>query len=213
MCGRFLLESEIREIIKEYKIRNNKVSEYNPGDYYPSRNTPIVLDEESRTITLAQWGFSHSNNKGTVINARAESITKKPMFKNSIYSARCIIPANLFYEWKDEGNKKKVKHKISLQDSSLISLGGIYRISIDENSKKQISFVIITTEAEGEMKAIHPRMPLIIKNDVLDLWINISTSAKLVDEILNSNSSNKLVIERCEAEALKNNTYEQLRMF
>lgn len=212
MCGRFLLDREISEIIKKYKIKNNKVTEYNVGDFYPSKKAPIILDEESKTITLAKWGFSNSNNKKVVINARSETITEKPMFKNAILGSRCVIPANLFYEWKDEGNRKKTKYKIRFYDNDLILLGGIYRISYDTNQREQMSFVIITTEAEGDIKAIHHRMPLIINNDELDLWINKNTSTRLVKQILKSNTGNKLKIEKCEAGITRKDKFEQLKM-
>ena len=70
---------------------------------------------------------------------------QRAMFKSSFYTARCVIPANLYYEWKDEGGKRKVKHGIGLQDKDIISLGGIYKVSLDEEGlMEQMTFVIIT---------------------------------------------------------------------
>lgn len=208
MCGRFLLDSDIDDILKTYRIFKKEDNEYKKGDFYPSQNAPIVLKDEDMAIKLAKWGFSYNNQKGLVINARAESIKSKPMFKKSFYSERCIIPANMFYEWKDEGNRKKIKHRIGLQHSNLVSLGGVYRLSLDENSKKQLTFVIITTEAEGAMKEIHSRMPLIIKNEELDTWLDKEAPIKYVEEILQSNKNNKIIIETCEDE-----NHQQLKMF
>ncbi len=196
MCGRFLLLSELKDLIKYYAIENQTIGGYKPGDFYPSKNTPIVLNKSKKTISYAKWGFLYGNKKGLVINARAESIMNKPMFKNAFYSRRCVIPANLFYEWKDEGAGKKIKHKIGLQHDRLISLGGIYNISPDDNSKEQLAYVIITTEAAEDLKSIHPRMPLIIKNDQLDLWLNKSTSIKHIEEILSNNANHLFTVEK-----------------
>ncbi|WP_236911218.1 SOS response-associated peptidase [Clostridium sp. Cult1] len=208
MCGRFLLDSSIEEIIRTYRIYIREIDGFDKGDYYPSQKAPIIFEKKERTITLAQWGFPYGDKKGLVINGRAETIMDKPMFKNAFYSGRCIIPANLFYEWKDEGHRNKVKHKISLQDSSLILLGGIYKVSIDEDSNKQLIFVIITTEANGNMKTIHSRMPLLIKNDMVNTWLKNSTSVEVLKEVLKDNRDNKLIVERAEDES-----YQQLRMF
>lgn len=216
MCGRFWLGANIEDILRKYRIRNQEVNKYTKGEFYPSSNIPIIFENEERTMKFAKWGFPFDNRKGAVINARAESIKHKPMFRNSFYSTRCIIPANMFYEWKDEGNKQKNKYSIGLKDEDLFSLGGIYKLSLDENSNQQLTVVIITTESAGEMKDIHSRMPLIINDDKMDLWLNRNSSINHIEEILISNSNNKLVIEKCEVEKSKDadiEKYEQLSLF
>jgi len=217
MCGRYLLNCDIRDIYMKYRIQNIKAWDYNRGDFYPSQNALIVLEDKERIITNANWGFKYDNKKSIVINARAETITSRPMFRNSVYGARCIIPANGFYEWKDAGQRKKVKYKIGLQDSNLISLGGIYRIYVNENNEKQLTFVIITTDAEDDLRLIHPRMPLIIKDKDLDQWLDKNTPIELIGKMLKSNNGNKLAIERCGEDGamdnIKGENYEQLKLF
>lgn len=216
MCGRFLLNSDIEEVFRRYYIRNQEIIKYTKGDFYPSSHIPIVLENGEKTVKFAKWGFSFSGRKGTVINARAESIKYKQMFKDSFYSARCLIPVNMFYEWKDEGNKRKAKYKIGLQDNSLFSLGGIYKVSLDENLNEQMTVVIITTESEGNMKDIHSRMPLIVKDNAMNSWLNRNDSIKYAEEVIKSNINNKFIIERCETEKSKSDDsekYEQLKLF
>lgn len=210
MCGRFWLDCDIEDVFLKYKIRNQRITKWTKGDFYPSSNIPIVFEDEERNMEFAKWGFYFKDKKGIVINARAETVKSKQMFKNSFYNTRCIIPANMFYEWKDKGNKKKDKYKIGLKDSSLISLGGIYKISFDENHIRQLTVVIITTEAEGNMKTIHSRMPLIIKDDDIEKWLNRNTSIKDVEKVLKSNFNNKFIVKRC---GIDNEKYEQLKLF
>ncbi|HHU63721.1 MAG TPA: SOS response-associated peptidase [Clostridiales bacterium] len=197
MCGRFLLNSPIGDIIKKYSIFYREDGEYSSGDVYPTQNALIVLEGQKRIMTQGKWGFANYKTKRAIINARAETAIVKPMFKKSVYGARCIIPSNGFYEWKDEGKGKKVKYKIGLKDGGLISLGGIYKISLDEDFRERLSFVIITTEAQGNMKAIHHRMPLIINDDVLDAWLNKNTSMELVEKVIKSKIYTELVIDKC----------------
>ena len=217
MCGRFLLDTEIREIIRTYKILRRKVTEYKAGDIYPSTNAPIVFESGQRTLAHAKWGFPYGFKKGIVINARSETIMTKPMFKNSFYTARCIIPANLYYEWRQEDKGKKVKHGIGLQDKSLISLGGIFKVYMDDSDLvSQMTFVIITTEAEDGIKNIHSRMPLIIKDKDLDPWLDNSVSVKHIERILKSNANNEFTIKRFEDKFANNSDddgYQQLKMF
>lgn len=209
MCGRFMLDSDIEDILKQYRILKREVDDYRKGDFYPSQNAPIVLKEEDNLLKFAKWGFPFYGNKRLVINARAESIMDKPMFKNSFYSARCIIPANLFYEWKDEGGRKKVKHGIYLKDKNIMSLGGIFKLASDEKGNRELSFVIITTEANKYMKDIHSRMPLMIDDETQDYWLDNNTPINIIKEILKSNSSHELKIERVN----KDEPFEQLKLF
>ena len=57
-------------------------------------------------------------------------------------------------------------------------------MTLDENSRKQLAFVIITTEANEQLKTIHHRMPLIIRNDQLELWLNNRTPQRHIMNIL-----------------------------
>ena len=196
MCGRFMLDVDIGNIIGEYKIEKKEADQYNKGDILPSQNAPIVYDDRNRTLKLAKWGFPLSGKSSLVINARSESIESKPMFKNSFTSSRCIIPANLFYEWKDEGDNNKAKHKIYLKEKSIISLAGVFKFTLDDKGNKVLSFVIITTESNKYMKDLHPRMPLIIENNALDYWLNKNTPKNTIEEIIESNVSHELKIDR-----------------
>ena len=57
MCGRYLLDTEIRDIIRAYKIKSKENIENKLGDVYPSNNAPIVWNSNQRTISHARWGF------------------------------------------------------------------------------------------------------------------------------------------------------------
>lgn len=209
MCGRFMLDSNIEDILQEYRILKREVDDYKKGDIFPSQTSPIVMDSRVRTLKSAKWGFLLTGKSKFVINARSESIAEKTMFKDSFHNARCIIPANLFYEWKDEGNNNKVKHNIYLPDQSLTSLGGILKYILNDKGEKELAFVIITTEANGYMKDIHSRMPLIITDEARDYWLDNETPLNILDEIFESNSSNSLIVER----NISDLSFEQMKLF
>jgi putative SOS response-associated peptidase YedK len=52
-------------------------------------------------VRLLTWGFPGPGGKRPVINARAETVMEKPMFKLPFQGHRCLIPASGFYEWAD----------------------------------------------------------------------------------------------------------------
>lgn len=204
-----MLDSDIEDILRQYSIIKREVDEYRKGDFYPSQNAPIIMKDKGNSLKSARWGFPFYGTKKLVINARAESIVDKPMFKNSFFNARCVILANLFYEWKEEGDKNKVKHEIYLKDKNIMFLGGIFKLTPDEKGNKELSFVIITTEANRHMKDIHSRMPLLIDDKALNYWLDNNTPINTIDEILKSNVSHELKIEK----ANKDKPFEQMKLF
>lgn len=207
MCGRYMLDSDIEDILRQYKILRNGVEDYRRGEIFPSQDAPIVFGNKDRTLKSARWGFPLTGKKSLVINARSESIDSKPMFRDSFNNSRCIIPANLFYEWKEEGPKNKVKHRIYLKDKKIASLGGILKLTPNEKGEKILSFVIITTESNKYMKDLHTRMPLILEEEHFDYWLDSSTSKNTLEEIMNENIKHVLDIER------EDQPFEQMKLF
>ncbi|NLA52510.1 MAG: SOS response-associated peptidase [Alcaligenaceae bacterium] len=217
MCGRVLLDSGIIEMIQKFRIENRLVDDYARGELFPSQDIPVVFERDGRTITLGRWGFPLDFRKRLVINARAETIMEKVMFKEAVATTRCIIPANMFFEWQDQGRGKKVKFRIGLQDSHIMSLGGIYKVSLDKDLKPQLSFVIITTQADESMREIHNRMPLILTDDAVDIWLKQDMPINRISELLESNTGHKFIIEKCDDDNPDkppgDKKYEQMSMF
>lgn len=203
MCVRFLLEAGIDELVRNYGARwaGENRDLYRTGDFFPKQSAPVVLEQRDRLITLGRWGFDYGPGKKVVANARAETLMDRPMFKDAARHARCIVPANLFYEWKAEDTGKKAMYRISLRDKGLISLGGIYKLTFLQGVGPQLSFVIITTDAEEGVREVHPRMPLIIKREWMDVWLNKDTPVDVVEEILRTQIGLKFAVEECRDEA------------
>jgi putative SOS response-associated peptidase YedK len=145
MCGRYLLDTDVSYLYERYNIPNTDI-EFKPSkEIFPSNVVPIVTYRE---LKLMKWGFEAPYLKRPVINARAETIEIKPMFRNLFINKRCIIPATGFYEWK-KSEGKKIKHKISFEDRRVFSMAGLYNDYIDKNGDKTTMFTIITTTPNG----------------------------------------------------------------
>jgi putative SOS response-associated peptidase YedK len=171
MCGRFLLLSDVEEIIEKYVLDIKRI-EYTPkGEVFPSDTVPVIVNEGKKELRLLKWGFTLSFSKNLIINARGETLEEKSIFRNSFYTRRCIIPAAGYFVWKKEGNKK-IKHIINLKDRSLFSLAGIYGNFTDKNGVSYTGFTIITVSPNELISKLHDRMPLIIDRKDEDLWLN-----------------------------------------
>lgn len=170
MCGRYSLDKDMEDLIIRYKAVN-KAGEYSPkSEIFPAEKALAVLEFNEREIRGLKWGFPTNFSKRPLINARSETIDKKDTFKDAFFNRRCIIPVDSYYEWQ-EVNGKKIKRRISLGDTSIFSLAGIYNI-YTLGQEKYLSFVIITTAANEKIANIHDRMPSILEKEAEDIWLN-----------------------------------------
>ncbi|MGE4232815.1 MAG: SOS response-associated peptidase [Bacteriovoracia bacterium] len=118
----------------------------------PSQKAPVI---SKNGIALMDWGFS-SHSKW-IINARAETVEEKAMFKKHFLSdRRCVIPANGFFEWSQTGKKKQAYWITPPNSEELFYFAGIY------NELSQ--FIILTIPAVSPIHSIHHRMPLIFRS-------------------------------------------------
>ena len=123
MCGRYYIPDEediaeykkiLQEILEKLKKSKNVKAMKTSGEVFPSDIVPVIANNKDMKPSpfAMQWGYSLSGNK-KVINARSETSSEKPMFKNGMLKRRCLIPAAHYFEWqKTEGCK--VKHAIWL---------------------------------------------------------------------------------------------------
>lgn len=143
MCGRILLESDMEDIIAMYNIFAHENEKYSAGEKCPGTKLPIVVQEENRSLKFFNWGFKTGTDKN-LINARIETASERPTFREALYNRRCIIPINAFYEWKSEG-KKRIKYKVTASEEKIISLAGIYSYFYDENKNNSRICCVDTT--------------------------------------------------------------------
>lgn len=174
MCGRYLFSTqeykEFQQIVRDAQRRSNgQHNELNfpAGDIAPTNEAPVLISSGNKIVSEFQrWGIPGWRG-GLMINARAETVCVKPMFRRSMVAQRCAIPASGYYEW-DAG-----KHKYFFQiPGKPIYLAGIY-----DNCEGTNCFVILTTAPNATVKDIHDRMPLILNHDQVRPWLTDAQSA------------------------------------
>nr|WP_321222453.1 SOS response-associated peptidase [uncultured Psychroserpens sp.] len=148
----------------------------------------IYTNHSPEFPTVATWGLVPNWVKdddqlkkiwNNTLNARAETIFKKPSFKESAINNRCIIYIDGFYEH-HHFNKKTYPFFIQRQDTKPIALAGLWTEWVNmETNGKMITFSIVTTKGNAMMAKIHnnpkinePRMPLILSDEREDEWLN-----------------------------------------
>ncbi len=166
MCGRynFTVEQsdEILEILEKLNAKFQG-KEARMGEVFPTNLSPILIEERKEVSpVLSAWGFPKFDQKGVIINARAETAFEKKTFRDSLVNRRCIIPSTGFYEWDSE----KKKYLFRIEGTNALYMAGMYT-----NYGEELRYVILTTEANESMKEVHSRMPLVIPKNEIATWI------------------------------------------
>lgn len=179
MCGRYTNAAKKEQIRKEFQVKVDAEFSVEPRyNIAPSQMIDVVFAPESkRIITRLKWGLIPSWAKDSeignrMINARAETITEKPSFREAFKSRRCIIPTTGFYEWQRKGTGGKQPYFFYLKEKEVFGFAGLWESWIDKTTGEELeTCTIITTEANDVLKPVHDRMPVILKAENYDEWL------------------------------------------
>ena len=179
MCGRYLITTPVEAIRQIFQVeqRPNLAARYNVA---PTQAVPIVRrNETGRELVTARWGlvpFWAKDLKigAKLINARAETAAEKPAFRDAFHRRRCLVIADGFYEWrKIDGGKRP--YLIRVAGGAPFAFAGLWENWTDKASGERIeSCTIIITEANALIAPIHDRMPVILRPEDYDLWLDPS---------------------------------------
>ncbi len=180
MCGRFTQTAPWEKVKKEFVVKAPESNLFKPRyNIAPMQIVPIVRDSVSeRIISELKWGLVPSWAKDSemgnrMINARAETLTEKPSFREAFRKRRCLIPTSGFYEWKKTGSGAKQPFYFYLKEKDVFGFAGLWEEWLDKESGELLeTFTIITTEANDILKPVHDRMPVIIKAENYDEWLD-----------------------------------------
>ncbi len=181
MCGRYLVKRKtIQKIADSLGLPFNdefQEGEYNPGSY-------SFMIGSGPSVVQAKWGYTNPYGPRPIINARSETASMKPLFHDDFLSNRCVVPADIYYEWTTD--KKKVG--FYLNDRSFL-MGALFKRTDNGNE-----MVILTKEASDDIKHIHPRSPVIIPYKNLSAWLSDENAATKIIQLQNPIFQNDLEI-------------------
>ena len=168
MCGRYTLHVKKKTLAEAIALALPDAYEpdYNIG---PSREALSITtrDEVQPVASMMHWGLRTPQNFH--INARIETADTTPRFRDSWLAHRCLIPANGFYEWYQDGITKQ-PYYIYPHNEAVHYFAGLWFPSAGTESVS--AFVILTTEAQACVRKIHKRMPVMLAQDAQDVWLN-----------------------------------------
>lgn len=183
MCGRYAQYRDAEELADLFAVAQvaQGAKELLPSwNVAPTQAVRIIADSLSeqpgvRTMELARWGLVPSWAKDPaigqrMINARAETIGEKPSYRAPLRYARCLIPADGYFEWKapPAGKRLKTPYYFFRADGRPLAFAGLYSLWRDE----LLTCTIVTRQARGALADIHHREAVQLPDDVLDTWLD-----------------------------------------
>src|SRR5258706_6426810 len=186
MCGGYTLRAIDRIRIKLAGADQPELDDILPRfNIAPGQTVLAILNPEHQTFArMLLWGLvpSWNNEPKGFINARAETLARKPSFSESFQRRRCLIPADGFYEWKRTGRARQAFF-FQMKDEAPFVFAGIW----DEWKRDGVSIAscaIVTTAANALLEPIHDRMPVILTEASSKLWLDPRTDPVELEQLL-----------------------------
>lgn len=207
MCGRYAVLRSVRDWASEALFRDLAnadaafagVPRYNAS---PMQSLPVIEERDGvlRADAMQWWLVPHGSKDGKpmmgkdgtplkTFNAKSETLATSRLYAPYFRSARCLVPADAFYEWKalndqpplPSGKPPKQPMAIRLKEGRPMMFAGLFSVWKGEDGNEVGSYSIITTSANALMAKIHQRMPVILPREAYERWLD--RSYKDTDEL------------------------------
>ena len=145
----------------------------------PTQPVPVIRQhpkEPRRVFSLMRWGLIPSWSRDTsgsarMINARSETAHTLPAFRDPLKFRRCLVPADGFYEWAKKGSTKQ-PFCFEVNDGELFAFAALWDRWKDPSGQWIRSCSILTTTPNAVTSPVHDRMPVILRRDDYDVWLD-----------------------------------------
>ena len=178
MPGRFTQTIQLEVLQNRFGFSPSGITLNPRYNITPRQETPIVVREDRKILKMMRWGlvpfWAKEDSIGdNMINAKAETVTQKPSFKNSFKERRCLVLADGFYEWKDDEKQgSKIPYRFVLKSREPFAFAGLQDEWNNPQGDNLLTFTIITTDANELIKPIHDRMPVILHEKDEGIWLD-----------------------------------------
>jgi putative SOS response-associated peptidase YedK len=176
MCGRFTLHHSTETLVEHFGVDQTAVAFEPRYNIAPTQPVAVIVQQQQKNMEAFRWGlvpFWAKDIKigSRMINARAETLAQKPVFRAAFKRRRCLIPTSGFYEWQRQGKEKKPIY-IRLAGEQPFAFAGLWEEWHGPNAEVLHSCSIVTTQANAFMAPIHQRMPVIFEPGQENIWLD-----------------------------------------
>jgi putative SOS response-associated peptidase YedK len=179
MCGRFTLQTPVADLVEIFEIDRVRTEPSSPR-FNIAPTDPVVVVRRTtggeRELDTLRWGLIPSWTRGagelpTLINARSETLDKRPAFQEPSRSRRCLVPADGFFEWRPEAGRRQ-PYLVRARDGKPFAFAGLWDRWSGGAGDPIESCTIVTTDANDLLRPVHDRMPVILPPPDVSLWLD-----------------------------------------
>ncbi len=177
MCGRFTQQrpaSELAEIFGAEPLVDDPGGHFNVA---PTDQALVVVQrDDRRAVTAYRWGLiphwaTDARVGSRMFNARAETLTASPAYREAFRRRRCLVPVDSFYEWKREGTIRQ-PYRVSQANGRPLALAGLWAGWHDPATDTvRRTFTIVTTTPSVSLADLHDRMPVVVSEEAWTRWL------------------------------------------
>ena len=186
MCGRYVLTSPGEAIAEHFRLA--AVPVYPPRYNIAPTQTALVVRETPagrREAVGLRWGLvpfwaKEPSIGSRLINARAEGLADKPAFRAAFRRRRCLVPADGFFEWQALAGRRKQPYHVRLAAGEPFAMAGLWEQWRPPEGDPVATFTIVTTAANGALRVLHDRMPVIVAPADYDEWLSAPDPSALL---------------------------------
>ncbi|MBW8268881.1 SOS response-associated peptidase [Caldovatus aquaticus] len=181
MCGRYVLQRGPAALAAHFGTVGPLPNFAPSWNLAPTQDGLVVRrhpETGARHLDALRWGlvphWARDASLGArLINARAESLAEKPAFRDAFRKRRCLVPADAFYEWRQEGapGSPKRPYAVARADGAPMAFAGLWEGWRAPDGTVVRSYAIVTTAANAKLAALHARMPAILPPEAWPLWL------------------------------------------
>lgn len=173
MCGRISFSFNRAELLATYAWLRDAPEE--EARYNIAPTDPVVAVGPDRA-DVVRWGID--GRKGGLFNIRAETAIARPYYHRLLLGRRILVPASHFYEWRTVGGRR-MPIAISREDGTVLNLAGLLG-----TWEGRPAATILTTVPNGDILALHNRMPVVLNDDDAATWVLEELSLEQIADFL-----------------------------
>lgn len=188
MCGRFtqnLSWAELHRLAGLIGQPRNLLPRFNIAPTTPIEVIAANLKGENELVPM-RWGLiphwwkKPLNELPATFNARAETLSERPMFRGAYKYRRCVIPATGFYEWTGPRNAR-TPHYFTSRSGEPLAFAGLWEMWCGYDGGDELpTATIIVGPANRWMSQFHDRQPIILDWGNANAWMRGEASASLL---------------------------------
>jgi putative SOS response-associated peptidase YedK len=183
MCGRTTKNYTWEQIHAMYQLtRPAAIPNMQPSfNVCPTDPVDTIVERDgTRNLEVMRWGLVPfwwskplKELRLATFNARVETVTTKPFFREPLKSKRCIMPMSGYFEWQDTANGKQPWYFTARDASPLLSAAGLWDSWNNKETGERIkSCTMIITEPNDFVAEVHDRMPVLLMPEQFEHWLS-----------------------------------------